>query len=118
MSKIVDLSTGEKATFRDSFTHADELVFSAGKRKGVFERRAIQPDGSVAIERTPDNIDAAIHDTLLVLIDSVEKDGESRKPTDEWLKSLKEPDYEALVVAFAAVRTESRQAIEAGKKNR
>jgi hypothetical protein len=114
----VTLSTGEEVCLREKFTHGDEVVFSAGKRKGVTERRVVQPDGTIATERTPDNLDAAIEDTLLVLIESVKGADGDRKPTLDWLRGLLVRDFEELVMAFAEIRKASAEAVEAGKKNR
>lgn len=117
MPRMVELSTGEKVTFRERFTHADELVYSKGLRKGVVIRRYVE-DGKEVIEHTPDNQDAALHDTLLVLIDTVKNGEDERKPTEEWLKGLSEPDYADLAEQLVVIRTESRAKSLEGKKNR
>jgi hypothetical protein len=116
--KLLTLSTGDEVSMRDKFTHADELVYSAGRRKGVFERRFTDDKGKIVIERTPDNLDAAFEDTLMALIEKVNGAEGERSATREWLGSLSEPDYESLAAALVDIRQTCREAVEAGKKNR
>lgn len=115
---IVKLSTGEEAYFKDRFTHGDELVYSAGLRKGVLERRTVTSDGSVVVELSPDNVGAAFEDTLLVVIEKVKRGEEEVRPTLEWLRGLLEPDYEELAKSLLELRRKTWEAAAAGKKNR
>ena len=104
--KTITLTTGETVTFIPDYTHGADLAYS--------EVRFAEDYGA----RAPIHISLKACDAVLpIVIEKIEKAGETYKATPEWLTKLPLPDYEELYRLLLELRTETQARAEAGKKN-
>ncbi len=105
--KTVLLSTGETVVFKDHLSHKADLTISE-----VWDQNR-DATGNVPTSAFKRSLDAG----LPLVIDHAEKDGARFTVTQEWLGDLAMEDYDLLASALGNILTETKDRIEAGKKN-
>lgn len=100
---LVTLSTGEKVTFKDRFTHRmHKALFSALNKGSVYKVNA--ETGAYEKEILAENIEFQYEPVFPLIIEKIEKSGKEIPYTPEWLEDLLQIDYVELENAAATVK--------------
>ena len=113
---IVTLSTGEKITFKERFTHKMQKAIFRAVNNGVSWKQNVET-GEYEKDVPAENIEFQYEAVFPLIVERIEKDGKDALYSAEWLDEVLQTDYRALEDAVARIRNGDTTTDEEGKKN-